>query len=98
MYLPKSKGAFTLKVKQNIGMIDALVRITFGLTILAWSTAKMVKKPWRESYLILSMIGAMKVGEGIVRFCPLVALFQQIPVSTNDEKTAGTQIEPYNPS
>lgn len=98
MFLPKCKGVFTLKVKQNIGIVDALLRITCGLTILAWSTSKMVKKPWRESYLILSVIGAMKVGEGIVRFCPIVALFEQMPVKSNEESKTNLQIEPYNPS
>lgn len=63
--------------KPNIGLINAIVRITFGLTILAWTTAKMVKRPWRESYFWVSAMAAMKVAEGITRFCPLTALFNQ---------------------
>lgn len=66
-----------MKVKPNINMVNALIRITFGLTIVAWGTAKMVKHPWRDSYLILTMLGAMKAAEGIVRFCPLTLLYDR---------------------
>ncbi len=66
-----------MKVSSNIGIINALIRITIGFTILSWSTAKLVKRPWRDSYLVMAMIGAMKVGEGIVRYCPVTALFEK---------------------
>lgn len=75
-----------MKVKQNIGTLNALIRITCGLTVLAWSTAKMVKRPWRDSYLFMAIMGAMKVGEGIVRFCPVVALFEKSQDMMNNEK------------
>lgn len=64
-------------VKQNIGIVNALVRLTFGFTILAWATAKMVKQPWRDSYFWVAMMAGMKIAEGITRFCPLTALFEQ---------------------
>ncbi|PLT33300.1 DUF2892 domain-containing protein [Bacillus sp. V5-8f] len=66
-----------MKAKQNIGIVNALIRITFGFTILSWSTAKLVKKPWRDSYILLALMGAMKVGEGILRYCPLTALYEK---------------------
>ncbi len=66
-----------MKVSSNIGIINALIRITVGFTILAWSTSKLVKRPWRDSYLVMAMIGAMKVGEGILRYCPITALFEK---------------------
>lgn len=66
-----------MHVKPNIGILNALLRITCGLTILACTTAKMVKKPWRESYYLFAFLGAMKVAEGIVRFCPVTYLFQK---------------------
>lgn len=59
-----------MKVSQNIGIVNALIRITIGLTVVSWSTAKFIKHPWRDSYLIIILLGAMKVAEGIVRFCP----------------------------
>lgn len=66
-----------MKIKQNINIVNALIRITVGLTIVAWGTAKMVKNPFRDSYLLMTMLGAMKVAEGIVRFCPITLLFNQ---------------------
>lgn len=60
----------------NIGIVNALIRITFGLTVLAWATAKMARRPWCASYLIVALLAAMKVGEGITRFCPITALFE----------------------
>ena len=65
-----------MKCQPNIGIVNALIRITIGFTILTWCTAKLVKKPWRDSYLLMALCGAMKVAEGIVRFCPVTALFE----------------------
>ncbi|ANB61681.1 YgaP family membrane protein [Anoxybacteroides amylolyticum] len=64
-------------MKVNIGIENALIRITCGLTLLAWATAKMVKRPWRDSYVVIAMLAAMKVAEGITRFCPLTALLER---------------------
>lgn len=64
-------------MKPNIGLINAMVRMTFGFTILAWVTAKMVKRPWRDSYFWVAMLAGMKIAEGITRFCPLTALFEK---------------------
>lgn len=63
-------------MKPNIGMMNALVRITCGLTMLAWSTAKFSKRTYRESYVVIMLLAAMKVAEGIVRYCPVTALIQ----------------------
>ncbi|WP_342429288.1 DUF2892 domain-containing protein [Neobacillus sp. FSL H8-0543] len=99
-----------MNVTKNIGILNALIRITIGLTILSWSTAKMVKHPWKESYVFIALCGAMKVAEGIVRFCPVTALFREYKDEMNDQflpasnqEDDGTtldadQILPYNPS
>ncbi len=58
--------------KQNIGIVNALIRITIGLTMISISSAKLVRKPWCFSSKLLIFLGAMKVAEGIVRFCPVV--------------------------
>lgn len=96
-----------MNVKPNIGIVNALIRITAGFTILAWSTSKLVKRPWRDSYLMMSMLGGMKVAEGIVRFCPLTALFERGQGMVQDMKHQGgdnesteavEEILPYNPS
>lgn len=91
-----------MNVKKNIGTVNALVRITIGLTVLAWSTAKYSKMPWRDSYLVMAVLGAMKVAEGIVSFCPVVALFENTKgnMFTNEEneKQLTDEFLPYNPS
>lgn len=66
-----------MRITQNIGVINALIRITVGFTMIAWSTAKLVKRPWRDSYLFMAFLGGMKIGEGILRFCPITALFDR---------------------
>ncbi|MCM2536138.1 DUF2892 domain-containing protein [Neobacillus pocheonensis] len=66
-----------MNIKPNIGILNALIRITIGLSVLSWCTAKLVKYPWRDSYLLVALCGAMKVAEGIVRFCPLTALYER---------------------
>ncbi|BAQ10675.1 hypothetical protein OXB_2204 [Bacillus sp. OxB-1] len=58
-------------MKQNIGTVNALIRITGGLTLLAWSTAKMSWEKPSGQQLIWSMVGAMKVAEGMTRYCPM---------------------------
>lgn len=96
-----------VNVTKNIGILNALIRITIGLTVLSWSTAKMVKFPWRDSYLFIAICGAMKVAEGIVRFCPVTALFERYqemeqdkPLALGDGSQQGDvdEVLPYNPT
>jgi hypothetical protein len=63
-------------VKPNIGILNALMRITIGLTVLAWSTSKFTRRPYRDSYMLMAFLGAMKVAEGILKYCPITDLFQ----------------------
>ncbi|MBO0959265.1 DUF2892 domain-containing protein [Neobacillus sp. MM2021_6] len=98
-----------MNIKPNIGMLNALIRITFGFTILAWSTAKLVKHPWRDSYLFAAFCGAMKVAEGIVRYCPVTALCERCSDMIQEHNQATDSMDgmegldtdaivPYNPS
>lgn len=66
-----------MKIQQNIGILNAMARITCGLTMLAYITAKMVRRPYKQSYIIVAAAAAMKVAEGIVRYCPLTAMYQK---------------------
>jgi hypothetical protein len=94
-----------MNIKHNIGILNALIRITCGLTMLAWSTSKMVKFPWRDSYLFVALMGAMKVAEGIVRYCPVTDAFQRLQEnqgnrsSVNEETTGeSVRVAPVNPT
>lgn len=69
--------------KPNISLVDALIRITCGFTFLAWSTAKLSKKPHNQSYLLIALLAGMKIAEGIVRYCPIVALFDKKDIIPN---------------
>lgn len=81
-------------MKPNISIINALVRITFGLTILTWATARFTKRPYRESYLLAAIVGAMKVAEGITRFCPLTFLYENYQHNQHHEQQEQTTFNP----
>ncbi|MFY4776983.1 YgaP family membrane protein [Metabacillus sp. RGM 3146] len=90
-------------IKPNIGIVNALIRITVGLTLVTVAGAKYSKKPWRESLLLIIMLGAMKVGEGILRFCPVTLMFQRAAESKEEsgfqsEANSSTGKDTYNPS
>lgn len=89
-----------MNVKPNIGIINALIRITCGFTILAWSTSKLVKRPWRDSYLFMAMMGGMKIAEGILRYCPITDVCERIQDKDGGDgnQTKPNNILPYNPS
>lgn len=55
-------------MKQNVGTVDALLRITCGLTGLAWCAAK----GRRNFPYLIALMSAMKVAEGIIRYCPML--------------------------
>lgn len=89
------KGRF--KLRPNISIINALVRITAGLTILAYGTAKLTRKRCSNSVLLFVMIGAMKVAEGILRFCPMTALCKKCMIMVekhNEEDSIEEYVHP----
>jgi hypothetical protein len=61
-------------MKKNVGTIDSLFRITIGLFGLAWGISKMTRSPHRFWPKLVAFQSAMKAAEGIIRFCPLLAL------------------------
>ena len=75
-----------MKIKPNISILNALMRITCGFTLLSWATAKMVRKPYKNSYMIIAMLAGMKVGEGILRYCPVTDLAERGMDRMSDEK------------
>ncbi len=58
-------------MKQNIGIINALIRITVGITMVSLAASKLVRRPWCSSAKFTAFLGAMKIAEGILRFCPV---------------------------
>lgn len=66
-------------MKKNVGTLDALFRISSGLFGLGWSTSRMTRFPYRGTYILVGMVSAMSVAEGITRYCPMLDM---IGVST----------------
>ncbi|WP_059104470.1 YgaP family membrane protein [Shouchella shacheensis] len=73
-------------MKPNISRINALCRITCGLSLLVCAGARLSRHPKCVLSHLGVMGGAMKTAEGIVRYCPMVALKQQL-----EEEGAGDQ-------
>ncbi|KXZ17839.1 hypothetical protein AXI59_00900 [Bacillus nakamurai] len=63
-------------MKPNISLLNAVIRITCGLTILSAAAAKYTRKPWCKMHLFCMMMGAMKAASGMLRFCPVTYMFQ----------------------
>lgn len=59
-------------MQKNVGRTDALIRITGGLLGLAYGIGRMSRRPHRTPWLLMGF-SAMKVAEGITRFCPMYA-------------------------
>lgn len=59
-------------MRKNVGTFDAMMRITFGLTGLAWGISRMIRYPHKSTPLIVTFLSAMKVAEGVTRWCPML--------------------------
>ncbi|TYR79132.1 DUF2892 domain-containing protein [Priestia megaterium] len=82
-------------MKPNIGIVNALIRLTVGFTLLSWATSRLTRRPYCNSYLFLAFLAAMKIAEGITRFCPLTLVYnsyQEQNCKNDQEETT------YNPS
>jgi dipeptide/tripeptide permease len=86
-------------MKPNIGIVNALIRLTCGFTMLAWATARLAKRPHKERYFMVAMLAAMKIGEGIVRFCPVTHLYSEYQQqNSKDEQSDQDHDTVVNPS
>lgn len=71
-------------MRRNVGTTDAMIRITAGLLGLAYGVGRMSRRPHRTPWLLMSL-SAMKVAEGVTRFCPMYAA---IGMNSTGEKGA----------
>ncbi|SFE89879.1 YgaP family membrane protein [Alteribacillus iranensis] len=58
-------------MEKNVGTGEAILRITGGLTLIAWATGEMAKDKSPSVHILCAALGAQKVGEGIMRYCPI---------------------------
>ncbi|MBU9721259.1 MULTISPECIES: YgaP family membrane protein [Bacillaceae] len=87
-------------MRPNIGLVNALIRITCGFTVLAWATSKLVRRRNNDTMpFIVAMLGGMKIAEGITRFCPIVYLFEETREYYDDHEDEHYEdYAPLNPS
>lgn len=64
-------------MKPNLNNIEAIMRITCGLTGLAWSTARLSRRCLSPFSIMIATMSAMKVAEGVTKFCPIKALYNE---------------------
>jgi len=60
-------------VKKNVGTLDAMIRLVAGFTGLAWAIA-MASRPFSRPPVGLMLLSALKIAEGLTRWCPMLAL------------------------
>ncbi|MDQ0418805.1 hypothetical protein J2Z48_003009 [Croceifilum oryzae] len=64
---------------KNISTTNAMMRITCGLVGLIWSINYLNRRRIsRMRLLFIAVMSAMKIAEGITRFCPCKALYNKI--------------------
>ncbi|MGD9679151.1 MAG: DUF2892 domain-containing protein [Vulcanibacillus sp.] len=61
-------------MKKNVGTLDAMLRISSGLFSLAWSISRMTRFPYRGTYIMVGMMSAMMVAQGVTRYCTILDL------------------------
>lgn len=61
-------------MEKNLNLNQALCRLAAGLAILTFAGAKRSSKPHSIFSIILVCCGALKTAEGILRYCPLMAM------------------------
>ncbi|CDQ20616.1 Protein of unknown function [Halobacillus karajensis] len=64
-------------MKQNIDTINSMIRITCGLSMLTYITIRGARRESDSLHPLLIGLSAMKVAEGIVRYCPLKAVYDE---------------------
>ena len=67
--------------EKNVGMIDRVIRIIFGIVLLYLFAVNMVAAPW--SYLV-ALIGLILLVTGVVGTC---LLYSMIGMNTMSKKT-----------
>lgn len=64
-------------MQPNIGSTNSFIRTVIGFSLLSIAIDRMIRKPWNQPYALLAFLGAMKVAEGLLHFCPIVALWDR---------------------
>ncbi|MFU0800723.1 MAG: DUF2892 domain-containing protein [Xylanivirga thermophila] len=71
-------------MEKNVGLLDRYIRITGGLFMLGYGI--------KEDSNPLIFLGASKIAEGIVRWCPLL---YALDISTMDDNLFSTKMKTH---
>ncbi|SFJ77073.1 Protein of unknown function [Halobacillus dabanensis] len=83
-------------MKPNIGIVNSMIRITAGLSMLTYLTIRGARHENSSSHPLLIILSALKVAEGIVRFCPLTAVYEDMAAETDGIEESWQQDIPHN--
>ncbi len=72
-------------MKPNIGIVNAMLRITCGLSMLTFLKMRAEKNQGHSLHPFMVVAASMKVAEGIVRYCPLTAAYQEMKKSEEEQ-------------
>lgn len=61
-------------LKPNISDTNAFLRLICGVTCTSFGTARLARQSNCKIGMMLTILGAMKIAEGIFEYCPIVAL------------------------
>lgn len=83
-------------MKKNVGTLDSIVRISIGLIGLAWSISRLSQKNRRLNRFVpwmTTMFSAVKVAEGITRYCPMLGFLKLSTANGNKGKVFTSEEE-----
>lgn len=87
------------RLRPNIGLMNAYIRLICGFFMLGWGTAKIIKRPFSNMPFFIVLMGAVKLAEGITRFCPITYIAQEkIDQFIHDDDYDHESEELINPS
>ncbi|WMT28582.1 DUF2892 domain-containing protein [Bacillus aerius] len=64
-------------MKPNLGLMEALMRIACGMALCTVAGSLYARKPWSKMLLLGIILGGLKLGSGILRFCPVTYVCEQ---------------------
>lgn len=83
----KKGGA--VKMKPNIGFLNAFIRLVLGFTMFSFAIARLSRRPSCTKNQLFAFFSAKTIAEGLMRYCPVTAWIKSSSTSTQ-EKAEGS--------
>ncbi|MCA0970615.1 DUF2892 domain-containing protein [Halobacillus litoralis] len=75
-------------MKPNIGIVNSMIRITAGFSMLTFLTIRSVRNREASIHPMWIIMASLKIAEGIVRYCPVTAAVEEL-ATEHDGKEEG---------